>query len=125
VDRLLSCGISHVKTDILAKYVKFFWSLRESPSREVSVLAHIVARDVRTTTGSNLHLIRDMTGLDPWRCLGIQVKKVLGEKLAEVPQQDKWRLLYLEKLLDQRGEMYYRMDDTAQLTELIDSICLN
>ena len=125
VDRLLSCGISHVKTDILAKYVKFFWSLRESPSREVSVLAHIVARDVRTTTGSNLHLIRDMTGLDPWSCLGIQVKKVLGEKLAEVSQQDKWRLLYLEKLLDQRGEMYYMMDDTAQLTELIDSICLN
>ena len=57
--------------------------------------------------------------------MGIQVKKVLGEKLAEVPQQDKWRLLYLEKLLDQRGEMYYRMDDTAQLTELIDSICVN
>jgi hypothetical protein len=28
--------------------------------------------------------------------LGIQVKKVLGEKLAEVPQPDKWRLLYLE-----------------------------
>ena len=30
---------------------------------------------------------------------------MLGEKLAEVPQPDKWRLLYLEKLLDQRGEM--------------------
>ena len=51
--------------------------------------------------------------------------KVLGEKLADVPQQDKGRLLYLEKLLAQRGEMYYGMDDTAQLTELIDSICLN
>ena len=37
--------------------------------------------------------------------MGIQVKKVLGENLAEVPQPDKWRLLYLEKLLDQRGEM--------------------
>ena len=125
VDRVLSCGISHVKTDILAKYVKFFRSLRESPSMEVSVLSHIVARDVRTTTGNNLHLIRDMTGLDPWSCLGNQVKKVLGEKLAEVPQQDSWRLLYLEKLLDQRGEMYYRVEDTTQLTELIDSICLN
>ena len=89
------------------------------------MLAHIVARDVRTTTGSNLHLIRNMTGLDPWSCLGIQVKKVLGEGLAEVPQQDKWRLLYLERLLDKRGEMYYRNEDTTQLTELIDSICVN
>ena len=103
---MLSCGISHVKTDIVAKYVKFFKSLRESPSREVSVLSHIVARDVRITTGNNLHMIRDMTGLDPWSCLGHQVKKVLGEKLPEVPQQDSWRLLYFEKLLDQRGEMY-------------------
>ena len=125
MDRVLSCGISHVKTDIVAKYVKFFKSLRESPSREVSVLSHIVARDVRTTTGNNLHLIRDMTGLDPWSCLGNQVRKVLAGKLAEVPQQDCWRLLYLEKLLEQRGEMYYVMEDTRQLTELIDSICLN
>ena len=54
----------------------------------MSVLSHIVARDVRITTGNNLHMIRDMTGLDPWSCLGHQVKKVLGEKLAEVPHQD-------------------------------------
>jgi hypothetical protein len=91
----------------------------------VSVLSHIVARNVRTTTANNLHLIREMTGLDPWSCLGNKVKKVLGDKPAEVPQQDSWRLLYLEMLLDQRGEMYYRMEDTTQLTELIDSICLN
>ena len=125
VDVVLSCGISHVKTDILANYVKFFRSLRESPSREVLVLSHIVARDVRTTTGNSLQLLREMTGLDPWSCLGHQVKKVLGEKVTEVPQQDSWRLLYLQKLLEQRGEMYYRMEDTTQLTELIDSICLN
>ena len=125
VDRVLSCGISHVKTDIISKYVKFFLSLRESPSMEVSVLSLIVARDVRTTTGNNLQLLREMTGLDPWSCLGHQVKKVLGEKLAEMPQQDSWRLLYLQKLLEQRGEMYYRMEDTTQLTELIDAICLN
>ena len=122
---MLSCGISHVRTDIVAKYVKFFKSLRESPSREVSVLSHIVARDVRTTTGNNLNMIRELTGLDPWSCLGNQVKKVLGGKLAEVPQQDSWRLLYLEKLLEQRGEMYYQMEDTTELTELIESICLN
>ena len=32
VDRLLGCNISHVRTDMLAKYVNFFKSLRCSPS---------------------------------------------------------------------------------------------
>ena len=58
VDRLLSSGISHVRDDILARYVTFLRSLRESPSKEVSVLVHLVGRDIRTTTGNNLHLVR-------------------------------------------------------------------
>ena len=125
VDRLLACGISHVKTDILARYVKFFKSLRESPSVEVSILAHIVARDVRTTTGSNLNLIHDLTAQDPWCCSSSKVKEVLEGKLAQMPSQDAWRLPYLGKLLEQRGEQHFQMSDTSELTELIDSICLN
>jgi hypothetical protein len=125
VDRMLDCGISHVRTDILGRYVKFFSSLGASPSMEVSVLAHIVSRDVRTTTGSNLRHVQEMTGLDPWCCLGSQVKKVLGEKLADLPEQDEWRLPYLGKLLEQRGDFYYQLEDTSELTELIDSLCLN
>jgi hypothetical protein len=91
----------------------------------VSVLANIVARDIRTTTGSNLSLIRDLTALDPWCCTSSQVKKVLGDIPAEVPAQDEWRLGYLGKLLEQRGEFHYELRDTAELTELIDSLCVN
>ena len=58
VDMLLGCGISHVKSDILARYVNFNKSLRLSPSMEVSVLVNIVARDIRTTIGRNLDLVR-------------------------------------------------------------------
>ena len=65
VERLLDCGLSHVRTDILARYVKYLTSLRSSPSMEVVVLANLVARDVRTTTGANLHFLGEMTGLDP------------------------------------------------------------
>ena len=115
----------HVRTDMLAKYVNFFKSLRLSPSMEVSVLSHIVARDIRTTTGSNLALIREVTALDPWCCTGGQVRKVLGEEQAEVPAQDEWRLVYLEKLLAQRGEWHYELRNTTELTELIDSLCVN
>ena len=95
------------------------------PSKEVSVLVNIVARDIRTTTGSNLNLISRLTGLDPWSCTSSQVKNVLGKRLAEVPNQDEWRLSYLGKLLEQRGEWHFQMTDTSELTELIDSLCVN
>ena len=103
----------------------FFKSLRQSPSVEVSVLVHIVGRDIRTTTGNNLQLIRDLSGLDPWCCTSKQVKTVLMDSLSEVPDLDTWRLPYLAKLLEQRGELHHEMVDTSQLTELIDSICVN
>ena len=125
VERLLNCGISHVKTDILSRYVNFFKSLRRSPSMEVSIMSHIVARDIRTTTGRNLYLIRDLTGLDPWCCSSEKVKKALGEKMVEVPEQDMWRIPYLERLLEERGEAHYQMGNTNELTGLIDSLCVN
>ena len=125
VDMLLGCGISHVKTDILARYVNFFKSLRESPSMEVSVLVNIVARDIRTTTGGNLKLISRLTGLDPWCCTPFQAKKVLNSMVAEGPEQDKWRIPFLAKLLEQRGENHFQMMDTVDLTDLIDSLCVS
>ena len=86
---------------------------------------HLVGRDIRTTTGNNLHLIRGLSGLDRWACTSKDVKKVLAGRLREVPEQDMWRLPYLGKLLEQRGELHHNMMDTSELTELIDSICEN
>ena len=91
------------------------------------MLAHMVARDISTTTGNNLSLIRELTATDPWGTTSSQVKKVLGEseRQAQVPEQDAWRLVYLAKLLEQRGELHYNMGDTAELSDLIDSLCVN
>ena len=125
VDMLLSCGISHVRNDILARYVSFLKSLRESPSQEVSVLVHLVGRDIRTTTGSNLHFIKDLSGLDPWSSSSKGVKAIMAERVKQVPEQDVWRIPYLGRLLEQRGELYYQMLDTTEVTELIESLCIN
>ena len=76
--------MSHVRTDILARYVKYLTSPRSSPSMEVVVLANLLARDVRTTNGANLHFLTEMTGLE--------VKAVMAEKQVELPDQDKWRV---------------------------------
>ena len=84
---------------------------------------HLVGRDIRTTTGNNLNLIRDLTGLDPWSCTSREVQHVLAGRLQEVPVQDRLRLAYLGKLLEQRGELHHQMKDTVELTELIDSLC--
>ena len=80
---------------------------------------------MRITTGRNLHHVQQMTGLDPWNCIWGQLRKLLDEKLAELPVQDEWRLPYLGRLLDQSGQKYYLMEDTAELTELIDSLRVN
>ena len=49
----------------------------------------------------------------------------MSERLGQLPEQDKWRLTYLGRLLEERGEKFFRMEDTTQLTELIDSLCVN
>ena len=92
---------------------------------EVVVLANLVARDVRTTTGANLHFLTEMTGLDPWQCSPKDVKAVMAEKLVELPDQDKWRVPYLGRLLEERRESFHNMEDTNENTELIDSLCIN
>ena len=84
---------------------------------EVSVLANIVARDIRTTTESNLALIMEVTVLEPWSCSSGQVRKVLGKVESEVPAQDQWRIAYLEKLLAQAKTVrHYQLKDTSELT---------
>ena len=65
VQQVLAPGITSAKVDILARFGGFFRSLRKSPSHEVAVMANLVGRDMRSTTGRNLALLMDSSGLDP------------------------------------------------------------
>ena len=65
VQQVLSCGLTSAKVDIMTRYGGFYRSLVQSPSYEVAVLAGIVGNDIRSTTGSNLRLLMELTGLDP------------------------------------------------------------
>ena len=123
VDHLLCSGLSSVRSDILSRYVKFARGLKLSPSMEVSVMFGVVAGDVSTTTGQNLNTIRLETGLDPLACSLVKMKQELGGRLVAVPDGDVWRVKYLGKLLEARGEANYEGEDTQQLTVLIDSLC--
>ena len=62
VQQVLACGGISAKVDIMTRYCKFFRGLRTSPCREVSILANLVARDVRSVTGMNVKMVMDQSG---------------------------------------------------------------
>ena len=83
----------------------------------------VAAADVTTTTGKNLYVLRLETGLDPLATSLVKIKAAVWSRVAAVPVDDVWRLEYLGKLLEARGDAHYGGEDTNQLTVLIDSLC--
>ena len=127
VEQVLAPGVNSVRTDILSKFVGFFRNLRTSPSNEVAFMAHFVGRDMRTVTGRNQRLIEDETGLSPWIQTPAKIKQVLASDIYVVPARDKWRIAYLDLLLEQRQEAHYggHQKEEDRLDQLIESLCIN
>ena len=85
----------------------------------------LAARDRRSTLGSNLTHLREMTGLDPWTVGRSQLKTALELALRrEVPVQDLWRPQLLQKLLSARSEAHYSADlvEEERIATLINSL---
>ena len=99
-----------------------------SPCYEVSVMVNLAARDIRSITGSNMRLLVESTGLNPWEFGGRRFKEELlkMEKVA-IPEADCWRIRYLAELLEQRQESFYQANEEGlqRLSLLIDSLCIN
>ena len=77
VQQVLGAGPTSAKTVILARFAGFFASLRKSPSHEVAVLAGLTARDLRSTTGKNIKLVHELSGLVPWEYGSARIKMSL------------------------------------------------
>ena len=128
VQQVLSCGNISAKTEIMARFCKFFKGLCNSPSREVTILANLVARDIRSPTGSNLRLISGLTEGDPWTDgPGVMRSKLTEAEAVTVADMDRWRIQYLGVLLGQRQEWHYRGAEEMEkeLQNLVDSLCVN
>ena len=128
VQQVLACGGISAKVDIMSRYSKFFRSLRSSPCREVSILANIVARDVRSVTGRNVKLVITEFGSNLWSdSLGSLQAGLLESESVTIAREDSWRVPYLGSLLQHRQEWHYRgdKDQVAQIQTLIDSLCVN
>ena len=74
VEEVLAAGIASLEASLLMRFHGFFRGLIASPSHEVVVVALMAARDRRSTLGSNLTHLRDLTGLNPWATGRSQLK---------------------------------------------------
>ena len=67
----------------------------------------VVSGDVRTTTGRNIWYLKQQSGLDPLNCGSSNMKTVLSNNLVCIPDLDRWRVRYLARLLEERGQAHY------------------
>ena len=128
VQQVLSCGLDTARCDILTRYSKFFKNLRCSPSKEVAVLANLVSRDIQTTTGSNIRMVEEASGMSAWDSCQDKLRRAIREKdLVDVEVQDQWRIPYLNKLLGQRQELDYLGQEMGKtrVEDLINSLCIH
>ena len=118
VKNFLAPNFVPVKTEILARYVKFYKSLKLSQSPEVQHLVEVVSSDVRSSTSRNLSLIREVSGLNP---MSNDVRKSV--EISQIPENDQWRPPLLEMLLKRRSEMEVSLMKTEEIQKVIDSLC--
>ena len=104
VEEVLAPNVQHLQASLLHRFTTFFRGLLTSPSQEVAMVALIAARDLRSNLGSNLEEVRSMTGLDPWTAGRVELRSALERAVKkEVPEQDSWRPVCLQKLLASRS----------------------
>ena len=91
------------------------------------MLARVVAKDVRSTTGRNIKVLEKESGGLTWRSTAWKLKEGLEKAEPSVPPEDAWRVQYLGKLLEERDTLVYGGEEHSQqvdtLQSLVDSLC--
>ena len=128
IPSVLALDLRPLKASLLSRFHNFFRSTLDSPSHEVQIMARLSGRDVRSNFGSNLRLIMEKTGLDPWETDNRTIKNYLSiAETRDTPMEDHWRLQLSQKLLESRLQAYFYCDieEETRLTEVIRSLMMN
>ena len=127
MQEVLAPHVKSLRASLMHWGVFFFRGLLTSPSQEAAVVAMLAARDIRSNLGSNLAMVQEITGLDPW----VAGRRELQDSLeaadrVPVPLQDSWRVPTLEKLLSARLLAHYQADkeEETRLQCLINSLVI-
>ena len=121
VDGMLGSGLPSIRQQILGRYPKFIRSLLDSPSLEVAVIARVVMRDAKTTTGRNVLNLKIETSLDAVSAPLSKFRELFSS--ARVPALDHWKFYLLSKYLKLRDDLEIRCEDTKYINDLINSLC--
>ena len=126
VQQVLALGLTSARTEVLARFIKFFSSLCSAPSHEVRTVVFLSARDRRSITGRNLAFIAKLLGEDPWTVDRNTVRLRLREQEKVEPDPtDCWRSTYLMRLLETQQFCHFNglTEDESNISDLIDSLC--
>ena len=111
-----------LRNQIYTRYTGFYRSLLCSPSPEVQLLARLATRDPRSQTFTNLRLLQKKTNIDkPYLFSSARIKLALPIKC--VPDAEIWRVGLMDKLFTVRSEYLARMNDSARIVAMIESLC--
>ena len=126
MDMAQCCGAlakdhTSLRNQVLSRYPSFVQNLLNSPSKEVRLLANIVARDPHSTTCKNMKHLEELTQLSVWDYSGYRIKQQLP--VREVPDNQKWRLGFINKLYNMREEKNLCAEDNLKITAWLDSLC--
>ena len=121
VENLLARNFNTLRNQIYSRYCKFFQNLLDSSSKEVSFLAKIVSHDSKSVTQKNIQLIEKAAGCSPWDCSTWTIKT--GLTIKPIPANDDWRISLLSKMLEYRMKEETLMNNTDDLSKMIDSLC--
>ena len=121
VENMLAKNFVLLRHQMYSRYSTFFQNLLKSSSKEVSLLANIVSRDVQSVTSRNIELVTNESGCSPWDYSSMRVKA--GLKKTPVPENNEWRMSLLMKMLEHRRTEERKLANTDRLTEMINSLC--
>ena len=89
LQQVLSSGFTSAKVNILSRYSTFVKGLKSSVSKEIRTLFNIVSRDLQSTTGQNINLLKKSSNLDRLLFGASRIKECLKENdEVEVDQRD-------------------------------------
>ena len=121
VEHCLASELTPVRTELLARFVKFYNSLQNSQSFEVRALVNIVSNDIRSTTARNIALVETETGKQMRNLSPKLVRELI--KIKDIPVNQDWRISLLPKLLNERRALESELSKSERLDQIIDSLC--
>ena len=121
VEGHLTSGVPTLRNMVLSRIPGFYQKLLRSSSDEARLMAEVAAGDARTVLAGNLALVSDLSKQD----LGVTSARMVRDALpvAEVPENELWRLGLLDILLRDRADLEKEGSDSKSVCAMISSLC--